>query len=301
MVGVTVSAEGVALCRLTPDSDQSWQLSHCVFEAMASSRDAPATLTRLIKQNGLQGLPCVFALCYTDYKIIRTDAPAVQPAELKDAVRWKIQEQIEWEPDDTVLDVFPLPESRQPGRPGTVCAVVANRALLQQRVEWLAQSGLILSAITIPELALTAYVPLMPENDTGVLLMHQAGDVGVLLAAKQDWMYLSRHVRLDQPASLSLDSDRSADRYDGLVLEIQRSLDYYESYFAEAPINDLVVTPSGQPEQDRPMLDGLHRQLNLQARTLDMTALFQTTQPLEDQLQSRCLIAAGAALSELAA
>jgi len=71
------------------------------------------------------------ALAYNDYKITRTESPNVPDEELQDAVRWKIQEQIELDPDSAVVDVFPLPESRQPGRPKTVCAVVADIDLIK--------------------------------------------------------------------------------------------------------------------------------------------------------------------------
>lgn len=300
MVGVAVSTEGVALCRLSP-TEEAYQLSHCVFEGISSHRDVPETLSRLVKQNGLQDLPCVLTLCYGDYKLIRTDAPAVEPQELRDAVRWKIQDQIEWDSNDTVIDVYPLPESRQPGRPKTVNVVAAQRTLLQDRVEWIGHSGLVLHSITIPELALTAYVPLMPENQSGLLMLHHAGETGVLLAAKQDWMYLSRHVRLQQTGYSLHAEDAASAAQEALVLEIQRSLDYYESYFAESPINDLVITPMANNSENTKLLSGLHRQLNIQARTLDMTAVFQTARPMEDQLQSRCLMAAGAALSEMRA
>lgn len=298
MVGLTVSADGVALCRLTPSEDSTYHLTHCAHQATAASGDVPEVLNRLVRQYGLQRLPCVLALTPADYKIIRTDAPPVPAEELQDAVRWKIQDQVEWEPDNTICDVFPLPQSKQPGRPDTVCAVVAERALLQQRVDWIESSGLMLQAITIPELALTAYAPLMPENENGLLMMHRFGEQGILLAAKQDWMYLSRLVRMGSVGvpSSDFDSEQSA-----LVLEIQRSLDYYESYFAETPISDLVITPAGENGQDRALLTLLQSQLNVQARLLDMTALFKVNQTLDDDLQFRCLVAAGAALGEMSA
>lgn len=300
MVGLTVSAEGIALCRLSPDAE-SHHLSHCQFHPCAQSQDIPQTLSRVVREQGLAGSHCVLVLDMGEYKIIRTDAPPVEADELREAVRWKIQDQLEWDDKAYVLDVFPLPESRQSGRPKTVCAVVAESQPIQQRIDWIAQSELELTAITIPELALTAFVSLMPENQTGLLMMHPQTSQGLLLAAKNEWMYLSRHVRLvaEPSRSLSLDATTHSG-HEQLILEIQRSLDYFESYFAEPAITALVMTPS-PTQQGANMLASLQQNLNLQARTMDLTALFESAQPLDDELQARCLIPAGAALSELAA
>jgi len=301
MAGLSFSTEGVALCCVVPAAEQGYRLSHCLFEATASIRDAPQTLHRMIRQQGLQGTPCQLALAYNEYKIIRTEAPNVPNEELSKAVHWKIQDQIEQDPDLTIMDVFPLPESRQPGRPKTVCAVVADLDLIKQRISWVKESGLELQSISIPELALVAYTPLLPENEKGLLLIHQAEDTGVLMAARNDWMYLSRHVRLNQrPPELGLTFEAEP-MDEALVLEIQRSMDYYESYFAENAITDLVITPSGREVEDRVLLTMINRELAIEARTLDMTAVFETQQPLDDVLQSHCLVAAGMALTGLAA
>ncbi|HEY9148221.1 MAG TPA: hypothetical protein VIQ22_04355, partial [Gammaproteobacteria bacterium] len=99
----------------------------------------------------------------------------------------------------------------------------------------------------------------------------------------------------DAPAELSHDLRRA---FDTIVLEVQRSLDYYESHFALPQVAGLVLAPLEQPIPG--LLDYLAQNLDVPVRMLDLNALLHTEQHLSEPLQSQCLLPIGAALRESA-
>ena len=84
------------------------------------------------------------------------------------------------------------------------------------------------------------------------------------------------------------------DVLDGLVVEVQRSLDYYDSHFSQAPIRHLVVAPLAV--QVPGMTEYLARQLGLSARVVDLNAVVDSRASIDADLQARCVPVIGEAL-----
>jgi len=79
-----------------------------------------------------------------------------------------------------------------------------------------------------------------------------------------------------------------------VALQLQRSLDYYESHYDQPPIAEIVVAPCG------PRGEALARELaaetGLRVGTFDFTDRFECREAPSPELQAACLLAAGAAL-----
>ena len=83
---------------------------------------------------------------------------------------------------------------------------------------------------------------------------------------------------------------------DNIVLEVQRSLDYYESHFSLPSVSGLVIAPM---EKRIPgMMAYIASQLGVPVRMLDLNTLLDCPEYLSDELQARCLYAVGAALRQ---
>jgi len=83
---------------------------------------------------------------------------------------------------------------------------------------------------------------------------------------------------------------------DSIVLEVQRSLDYFESHFTLPPITRLAV--GGRIREMPGLADALSTQLGLQIIELDFNRLLVTDTPLDAALQARCHLAIGLALRD---
>ncbi len=226
------------------------------------------------------------------------EAPEVDPSELKQAVRWRVKDLIDFHIDDAILDVFDIPGQVVRGRGRMMYVVAARSALLSQRIALLEGLSLRLEAIDIAELALRNVAALTPEDVSGVGLLYLAPDYGVITLTRQATLYLAR--TLDTGHAALSAGTRGAEStlagngpVDGIVLEIQRSLDYYDSHFSQAAIAALyVVAPAGAAS----LAGDLDAALDLDVRHLDLRELMECPDGLDRDQQAGSMLAIGAAL-----
>jgi len=308
---------GTALVRLTTPAGAPPVLEACEILPDGGAQ----ALARSARRHRAAALPCSIVADADSYSLLLVERPDVPPDELRAAVRWRIRELIDFHVDDAVVDVFDVPGRKSGGRP--MMYVVAARApRLRERTELAHDARLRLDVVDIPELAQRNVAAQLPEDVAGVALLHLAPDSGVLTITRQGTLYLARRLEASltrapaMPAGPPLDSapDPAAagdppavdapaagapaapvrEWLDALVIEVQRSLDYYESTFAQPPVPALVVAPVERAVPG--MTEYLAGQLGLETRALDLGEVLDCSRPLDVAQQARCFCAVGAAL-----
>ena len=281
---------------------------------MSSSEQSAATLQQLSKAHNLEASHCNSVAAQDSFSLLLVESPQVESSELKAAVRWQIKELIDFHIDDAIIDVFDIPGQQERGRPKLMYVVASRTRTVQKHINLIEQNAINLEVIDIPELALRNVAALLPEDQSGVATLYIGRDHGMLTFTRQKTLYLSRRIDLGLDQLLShLKAPAEQDEFvldgeepqmpaplqralDNIVLEIQRSLDYYESHFSLPPVSGLVMAPM---EENVPgVLGYLGGNLGVPVRMLDLNALVESDETLTDQLQSQCLFAIGAALRE---
>lgn len=84
--------------------------------------------------------------------------------------------------------------------------------------------------------------------------------------------------------------------FDQLVLEVQRSLDYYDRYFSQPGVQSLVMSPTELPIPG--LHDYLRESLGIPVREFDISEVLDSSEPITPVQQAQCLIAIGAVLRE---
>ena len=56
-------------------------------------------------------------LPYSAYSMVQLEAPELEPDELREAMRWRVRDLIDFPVEQAAIDVFHLPESQRPGAP----------------------------------------------------------------------------------------------------------------------------------------------------------------------------------------
>ena len=302
LVSVAFTPEGIGFAHVSRGAGLPPVLDDCDFEP--GGADA-VTLGRLAGRHKRLRTPCSMLVGEDDYSLLQVDAPAVPAGELRAAVRWKVRDLIDFPVEEAVIDVFDLPPPKMAGRARSLYVVAAQSGLLAARVEALHAAGLRLEVIDIPELAQRNLAAELPEDATGVALLALGADSGLVTLTRARTLYLARRLELgldaldgERPAA-SADAEpqgRTRDWLDALLVQLQRSLDFYESNFAQPPIGDLVLAPMARPVAG--MKTYLAAQLGLRVRELDLNDLIDTRAPLAVDLQARCLSAVGGALRD---
>ncbi len=301
LAAVCPQGDGIAVARIRQNTDVPPTLEFCAYQQVNSEQSDKAAFDKLIKQAQLDRALCVSLIELDDYSLVMVEAPDVQPEELRAAIRWRIKDLIDFNVDDAVIDVFEVPDTKTGGRNTMVYAVVARAAVVKKRIDLLLDAGLNLEVMDIPELALRNVAALLPEDVAGVALVYIGHDKGLITITRQQTLYLSRRLAtgvnaLPDTLMQSNDPDVIENWLDGIIVEIQRSLDYYESHFSLPQISSLVVTPLSRELPG--VAEYISDQLDIPTRILDVQTLIDSELVLDSQMQSQCLLAIGAALRD---
>jgi MSHA biogenesis protein MshI len=255
------------------------------------------TLTRELQ---LDRSDCVSVADSRAFTLLLVEAPQVDAGELRAAVRWRIKDLLDFHVDDAVIDVFDIPGQQERGRPKLMYVVAARMSTVRQHIDLLEGNGVRLGAVDIPELCQRNVAALLPEDASGVAVLHLSHSGGLLTLTRQGALYLCRNLEVGATELAAATGETPemtpelAHLLDGVVLEVQRSLDYYESHFSLPPISALVVVPTERPVPG--LIGHLAGNLGLPVRLLDLNAVLALERPLSDYQQSVCFFSIGAAL-----
>lgn len=289
----------ISIARVRCDSDLPPYLEVCDVQDVQNISIRNAVLAKMTKSHHLDHYHCLSVMELGDYNLLLVEAPDVEPEEVRAAIRFRIKDLIDFDVNEAVVDVFDAPASKSVSRSRMVYAVVARAERVKAMIARLKDVGLHLDIIDIPELALRNIAAMLAEDVAGVALVYIGQQQGLITITRQNELYLSRTINAGYDSLpeniLSIYDDDDCRRWlDSIVIEVQRSMDYYESHFGQPQVSALVLTPIDQ--QVPGMTEYLSEQLQLPARILDVQELIDTEQPVSREVQARCLLALGTAL-----
>jgi MSHA biogenesis protein MshI len=289
-VGVAFGADHLALAVMRRDGSKP-VLERCDILPLATSA---GSALEALRAAGIPRMPVSTVLGPQDYQLALVEAPEVPPAELRAAMRWRLKDSIDFRVEDAVIDVFDVPDQNRGGHGRMMYAVAARRSAVHAHTQALAATPGF-DAIDVPELCLRNLAALLPMASAGVALLHLGEANASIVLVRGKTFYLARHV------DLASGNDKAADGHGrinaaGVVLELQRSLDYYERHFDQPPITRISVSPAGARADE--LARDLGRETGFEVGTLDLNALVSCKTPIEASAQASCLLAVGAALRE---
>ncbi|NOY72771.1 MAG: hypothetical protein GXP14_10400 [Gammaproteobacteria bacterium] len=291
---LVANQQGLSIVTLSTKGSHP-KLERCDFTPWKSAEPDGRLLQKKVKQFGLVKQQCKTVMELGEYTILSVEMPDVPSNELRSAVRWQIKDLIDYHVDDAVIDVFDMPASSATSQKRSMYVVVSPISMVRQHVDRLQLAKANLTTIDIPELVLRNLSSRLLENDTGVAMIYLARNQGLLVITRQSTLYFARPLNMGYEQLNQSVTDQGIDsnpQFDQLVLEVQRSLDYYDRYFQQPPVSGLVLTPT---EITIPELDNYLKQaLGLSVRTLDLGEIIDCD--LSTQEQAHYLTAVGAAM-----
>lgn len=230
----------LALAAVDPGQGQ-WRLRAAHSEPLSEDLDAQTELlSRWVSRAHLRRSPTVLTLTPGTYNLVQMERPAVPAEELNDALRWRIRDLLDYPLEEAVTGAFELPNQGRASRTPLVYVVAARSGPLREMVGRIHAAGLRVWKIDVAELALRNLAEREgPATETvaGIYLMP---DRGMVQITRGETLYLSRSL------DYGLDALGGADRvelYERVALELQRTMDYYDSHFGAAPVKRLLVMP----------------------------------------------------------
>lgn len=291
VIGVEFGADGVAFAYIQRPATQEPRLLHCEYLAIDPSVNAAELLRSRLSKLGISQVPCNLVLSANLYQLILGESPKVPAHELAEALRWRIKDLIQFPVADAIIDAFPLPEEGARGGNRLSYAVVAQRSTIADLVGKAKSANLELAAIDIPELAIRNLARTCCDTQRGVALIQLTKGEGNLQIILDDKIYLLRHFLLPYTGGL-----RDEIPAEALVLELQRSLDYFERQMRQTPPSQVFIY--GQNVTGEKITDEIRQGLGVAIDMLNLHSGLQINGDIPEHTFSYCLSALGAALRQ---
>jgi MSHA biogenesis protein MshI len=246
--GVAVSDTEIAVALVRKLDGQRPKVLRIVVEE-APLGFADPVLRKIVGEFDLRKVPVSAVISASDYQIAQVQAPDVPRAELRAAARFSMRDAFDFPIDTATLDVFDLPEQTSSGD-RKMCFAIASRGDAIEKLTGVFERHFRkFDVIDIPELCQRNLAALLPQDAKGVAFLLIRDDFAQLVLTRRGLLYVTRRFEFRQRGELNGDEEAEASELpldpQMLSLELQRSLDYYESHFDETAIADLFIAPAG--------------------------------------------------------
>lgn len=298
IVSLSFLQNGIAVAVSDFTENNKLTLIYCEFIDVEKPEDQQNTLNELASQHNLAEYDCHLVLTTDNYRRVNVEAPAVAENEIIEALRWKISELIDFPVDKAIIDYYQTPMAVRTNSTKMLEVIASPIDIIKKQIEKCAKAQLRLKVIDIQETALRNLAVHTPENERGIALLYLQEFSGSLLIQKKTTIYVSRkfeigYKKLNLAEPFSNDSP-AANAHNNLALEIQRSLDYVESYYGIPHISALAVIPL--EDNTHNLLDSLSSNLGLTVRIIDLSTLIDCDILMNGRTQSLCAPVIGATL-----
>lgn len=292
LVGLGITDDSLSLVELRRDRGQPY-LSQCQRLAMDGDRPVREWLPEQVAAMGLRGAPCNALLSAQDYNLYLVDAPQVEESEMRAAVRWKVKDLLDIPLEEAVIDVFPVPEDAFPSRNRMLYVVAAQKDRVRAMIELVSRAGLVLQCIDIPELAMRNITSLFGDDRNGLAFVALKNTGSSLNLSREGNLYLTRRINTQVSTDIMETGDWDGLR-DRLVLEVQRSLDYYESQMGQNPVSRVMLAP--RRSDARALASSLDEAMAANVGVLGFADRLDHDPGIAEETLHACMMAIGAAL-----
>ncbi len=303
-VGVCRGPDGLALVATAADPSGAHEIVAWDFVRLDDPSEARSALQRFVVRNQLLGCPARIVLAPDDYSLRLVERPpGVPDEELVEATRWLVRDLIEFDVDQAEIAVLTIPADTNRARTPRMFVVAAKREIATSLGEAASAAGLGSTEFEIVETAMLALEACLPDVVAGRAVLRLQEKSSTLTLSFGEQLYLARSLSIDietisRAVEIAEDPDQAAQRdalqqLDPLLLEIQRSLDYYESEFGLAPASRLTLLSNDRDHHTLvPLLGEALRPLRVEA--FELERCFEIDELPSDAVQSMLALAAGA-------
>ena len=305
-VGLSVGSSKMIAVACETQAEESPRLLAWNSFDLSDPSEAENGLRRFVQEHRLEGRPCRAVLSPEDYSLRLVERPANVPdEELAEATRWLVRDLVEFDVDRAQIATIAIPEDTGRARTPRMFVIAVREEAAETLCQTIVKADLDLEGIEIVESSMVALESRMPEVVAGRAVLRVGDKSSTLTISFDERLFLARSLSINASTiedavdrahlQMEPDSREVLEELDPLLLEIQRSLDYYESEYGLAPASRLTLLPS--KNDYAPLLPVMSEALRpLQIDTFDLDRFFQMESPPFASEQSNLVLAAGAAL-----
>jgi len=281
---------------LLENSANNLQVVSSHFVSYQSLDQLETECNQWLQQIKAKKIDCHWLLSRSLYKTIAVKPPKVPNAELDNAIKWLVKDQVD-QPLDNLLVSHYQPESPEQGAE-KLSAVIADKRLIEKLLDITQSNNLNIVSILIDELsagnALTE--KLEAEKITGFIDQDKNGLIYNFYIGKE--LAFTRHIKgrffpnqQGSPFTLESDAEEQLDRF---LLETQRTLDYCVSQVFRKPVDSLIVDAAKIVEEKT--ISSLEQITELPVQSFSLELSSEKDGDAKDALSSLSISEAGSIL-----
>lgn len=219
--------------------DESWHYI-CSDEIEIDGEEQwPTVLTKLIKQHNLEQAICFLVLPTQRYQMLQIDKPGLQDSELSGALAWAIKDLVVGiATEDIVADFMHVP-AKPPGQGDKLNVIVTSLKTVKPLTDVFHQENIELGGI-LPE-ELTTRNLIDTDESASLTLVQQKNEEVILQIIKQEQLYIARKLRGFNRIHQASVEDLEMGVIDNIYLEIQRSMDFFDSQLKQQQIKNVLL------------------------------------------------------------
>ena len=243
-IGLDFQPGGVAVVQVQSGKKRTGKILHSEFLASVGQQAQVRALQDWVADRHAQKSPCVCLLADDDYDVYQIEKLEVEDSELNQALSWRIKDLINYDVGSAVIDSYPMPVSSK-NNTQQLSVVSAHESVVGSYVDSIKSVGLQLTAIDIHDLV-SKYLHCIRQgaNQTQAVLSLAQNDGSLSIFHDTD-LYVSRHFKIGI-SQIEQVNDENQSVYDSLLLETQRSMDYFESFYGLGSVSSLLIHPQIQ-------------------------------------------------------
>lgn len=186
-------------------------------------------LERVAKDLGLARYRCLTVLPSSEYQLLLVEAPSVPADEVKQAVRWRLKDMLDYPVNEATVDVLDIPpDPNGVGRGHSMYAVAARNNVIRSCIDRFDAARIPLSVIDVAETAQRNIAALFEPPERALAFLYAGSSHALLTVNFRGELYLARRIDVGVEQLFGAGAEEGRSR---ILLEVQRSFDHFERQF----------------------------------------------------------------------
>ena len=283
--GISILPDKVQLVKL---QEKQNQVICTGFDVITTANDEQvvAALEAMINKHNLTSASTTIVLPANKVESTQLDTSEVPDREVTATLPWKVKDLINIPPQDMICDYIDMP--LQPtGQQAKTQIIAVTRSYIEKVVQPFHDAKAKISALTTEQFAIAR---LQTSEDAAqlIFIQHKKSDA-ILLIVKNQQIAFARKIR-NTAAIIDMSPEQlQMGGSDQVAIEIQRSIDYFESQLKQPPIKNAYLAMEGNNSEL--LIDALNQVLPVKTKVIPLDNLDSP-----NGLDSSFISAVGAAL-----
>lgn len=299
LVGIRFRQDKILIAYTMGDTKEDLNLIFINEKNASTWEERTQALTALVEEYNLQGQKANVAITPRDYRLAMIEKPDSEIDSLEEEVAYLISDYLDYKVEEAAIDYFSLPFARSSDNKQVLFAASMKLSLMDEIEACVTTAGLKLDAIDIPEFCYRNLNCLEQSSVKGYMIVN-LGELGATLYTYNNKdVIMSRRIEFDlskfaNGKNVTIADGSEDEVLDSFTLQLQRSIDYCNSIFRQAPIEKLIIF-SSEIEADI-ISKYISRQLGVASSVYDINKVIEIPDEFKDKDYKQFYPAIGASL-----